>query len=48
MQLASSCTFIFVFSGEEYKSLIEKREEARKMFHAKMVETSKVRTSFMM
>ena len=28
--------------GEDYKLLIEKREEVRKTFHAKMIETSKV------
>ncbi|XP_028403535.1 F-BAR domain only protein 2-like isoform X2 [Dendronephthya gigantea] len=28
-------------AGEEYKSLVEKREEVRKLFHAKMIETSK-------
>ena len=36
-------TFHFL-SGEEYKTLIEKREEVRKAFHSKMIETAKVIT----
>ena len=36
-------TFHFL-SGEEYKAVIEKREEVRKAFHSRMIETAKVIT----